>query len=109
MLLQEGDDAIDENFSTRDRLRHGRELLAALVPAADGQGDFQVLVVDLQISHATKATKAGVLQIECRERFTQMVSFPFSMTYLGKFEPIPVTPTLEVSSVIHSVQVKYYL
>ena len=75
MLLQEGDDAVDENLSTRRRFRHGRELLAALVPAADGQGDFQVLVVDLQISHTTKATKAGVLQIECRERFTQMVSY----------------------------------
>ena len=47
VLLQEGDDAVDENLSTRRRLRHGRELLAALVPAADSQGDFQVLVVDL--------------------------------------------------------------
>jgi len=64
VLLQKLDDALDENFSSRRHRRHRRKLLAALVPSSDGQGHLQMVVVDLQIGHATETAKAGILEIK---------------------------------------------
>ena len=74
VLLQEAHDAVDKVAPLVAVGHHGRILLAALVPAPDGQGDFQMGVGILQVGGLPEALqRIVVLQIHPRVQGLDLV------------------------------------
>ena len=64
VLLQELDDAVDKLLTFGRVLGHGRVLGGALVPATDGDGDFQLRIGILEVGGLLETSQAVVVLLE---------------------------------------------